>query len=261
MPSSQELLKAELRRLRQAVIVPIILLLVVFLVQWSKTWSGIPESHYVNLGILPRAQSGIVGIFMAPFIHDDWQHLLGNAGPLFVLCLIAFFFYPRIAAQNLAAMWLITGFSVWAFAFQDEARHIGASGLVFALAAFTAASGWFRNNRRAVALALIVAISYGSLLGQLFTPVEGVSWESHTFGALSGVLCAWLSRGLYDGIEDHTPIPILHPSERQYFLPREAFEQTKAERELAALHERLQQMEEQQQFYHSTFTGLPPRFF
>ncbi|QQS38218.1 MAG: rhomboid family intramembrane serine protease [Ignavibacteriales bacterium] len=45
-----------------------------------------------------------------------------------------------------------------------------------------------------MALALLVTILYGSLVWGLFPGSQGISWESHLFGAVSGVIAAFTLR-------------------------------------------------------------------
>ena len=45
---------------------------------------------------------------------------------------------------------------------------------------------------RSVAVGALVALVYGTTLLFGLVPRPGVSWQSHLFGALAGVLAAWL---------------------------------------------------------------------
>ena len=60
---------------------------------------------------------------------------------------------------------------------------------------------------------------------------EGISWESHFYGALMGIFIAWLFRHTRE-LEEPPKKPLSLPDpEREYFLPRDTFELTKEERE------------------------------
>jgi membrane associated rhomboid family serine protease len=104
-----------------------------------------------------------------------------------------FFIYPRIALQVFVAIYLITGFWVWIAA--REVYHIGASGLVYGLAAFLFFSGVFRRDARSTAVALAVVFLYsGMLQGLLPGSDASISWESHLLGAAAGVFCSFYYR-------------------------------------------------------------------
>ncbi len=51
-----------------------IILVISFFFPWIK-----------NLGIRPRTLTGLIGIFCAPFLHENMGHLIANSTSLFVL--------------------------------------------------------------------------------------------------------------------------------------------------------------------------------
>ncbi len=164
-----------------------LLLWLVRTVEWSTSTS------FSALGIFPRHASGMVGILTAPLVHGDFVHLLSNTFPMLLLLAAVFFIYPKIALQVFASIYLITGFWVWVAA--REAYHIGASGLVYGLAAFLFFSGIFRRDARSMAVALAIAFLYsGMLQGLLPGPDTSVSWESHLLGAAAGIFCSFYYR-------------------------------------------------------------------
>ena len=87
---------------------------------------------------------------------------------------------------------LITGLWVWAFA--RHSFHIGASGVVYSFAAFVFVSGFLRRNFRLIALSLLVVFQYGGMIWGVLPITEGVSWESHLLGGLTGVMLAYYYR-------------------------------------------------------------------
>ena len=164
-----------------------LLLWLVRTVEWGTSTS------FGSLGIFPRHASGMVGILTAPLVHGDFVHLLSNTFPMLLLVAAVFFIYPKIALQVFVAIYLITGFWVWIAA--REAYHIGASGLVYGLAAFLFFSGIFRRDARSMAVALAIAFLYsGMLQGLLPGSDTTVSWESHLLGAAAGVFCSFYYR-------------------------------------------------------------------
>ena len=72
--------------------------------------------------------------------------------------------------------------------------HLGASGLVFGYLTYLVARGLIARNLWWVLGGLVVLAFYGGLLwGMLPTP--RVSWLGHLFGAIGGVLAAWVLHG------------------------------------------------------------------
>lgn len=142
----------------------------------------------------PRHLDGLKGIIFSPFIHDpnNLQHLISNTLPIFVLLTVLLNAYPRVALSVLVFIHISSGILVWLFA-PENTYHIGISGIIYGIAAFLVASGLFRKDRTSVTIAILVALIYGgSIWG--FLPVEGVSWQSHFFGAVSGAFIAFVMR-------------------------------------------------------------------
>jgi membrane associated rhomboid family serine protease len=92
-------------------------------------------------------------------------------------------------------MWLTTGLLIWLTA-RSGTSHIGASGIIYAFAAFLFFSGVFRRDTAAIIVALLVALFYGSMVWGVFPTDPKVSWEGHLMGAVSGVFYAWTLRKL-----------------------------------------------------------------
>jgi membrane associated rhomboid family serine protease len=143
-------------------------------------------------GNWPHHIEGLKGIIFSPFIHGSFEHLISNSLPIIVLLTVLLNAYPKTAISVLVFIHLTSGILVWLFA-PDTGVHIGISGIIYGIAAFLASSGIFRKDRTAIAIAILVVLTYGSMiLG--FIPKQGVSWQSHLFGAVSGCLIAFIFR-------------------------------------------------------------------
>ena len=149
-------------------------------------------------GIRPRTPVGLAGLLTAPFLHGSLFHLLGNMTFLFPFTLLTLTFYRRIAIGVMAGITVGGGGLVWLFADIGEVNgiHIGASGLIFGLFGFLVLGGIFRRNLKLIIVALLLAPFYtGFVFGALpFFVNRNVSWESHLFGLLVGVIIAYLTR-------------------------------------------------------------------
>ncbi len=98
------------------------------------------------------------------------------------------YFYRRISYRIFFLLYFLSGLCTW-FAGR-EGWHIGASGVVYALAAFHLVSGIIRNDVRLLTLSVVVIFLYGGLIWGLFPVNPEISWEGHLWGAVSGVIMA-----------------------------------------------------------------------
>ncbi|HDZ58524.1 MAG TPA: rhomboid family intramembrane serine protease, partial [Ignavibacteriales bacterium] len=112
--------------------------------------------------------------------------------PLLILGWTIFFFYPKVSYRAFIMIYILTDFLVWLFA--RQVYHIGASGIVYGFVSFLFFSGIFRRDNKSVALALLVTFLYGGLVWGVLPGQEGISWESHLFGAIVGLITAFIFR-------------------------------------------------------------------
>lgn len=142
-------------------------------------------------GVEPRSLDGLWGILFAPVLHDDWNHLFANTVPLLVL---GFLVLLSGIARGLAAtgiIWLVGGFGTWLTG-ADNSNHIGASVIVFGWLAYLLVRGFFTRSFGQILIGVVVFFVYGGLLWGVLPSLPYVSWQGHLFGAVGGVLAAWL---------------------------------------------------------------------
>ncbi len=142
------------------------------------------------LGIWPRKLIGLIGVITAPFVHGDYTHIISNTVPLLVLAGTLFFFYERIAPKVFAACYFITNFLVWLMG-RGDSVHIGASGLIYAIAAFLIFYGFFSRNFKSLVISLVIIFFYAGMFYGILPDQPKVSWESHLFGAIVGGVTAY----------------------------------------------------------------------
>lgn len=153
-------------------------------------------AEFIQLGILPKQVEGLKGILLSPLIHAprDISHIINNSFPAAVLTGALFYFYRKIAFRVFVLSWIISGALVWLAASDEGHFHIGFSGVIYALAGFLFTSGTIRKYRPLQGIALFVVFIYGSMIWGIFPLKEGISWEGHLFGLLTGVFLAFLYR-------------------------------------------------------------------
>jgi len=175
-----------MKDLLKAVRAPLLFVVILFLIHSYSTYYGVRLSHY---GIYPRELKGLLGILTSPFIHGDWKHLFNNSVPLILLGSALFHFYKRLAPRVWIYSILYTGILVWLGG--RPSFHIGASGLVYALASFLFFSGFIRKHRPLMAISMVVVFIYGGMIWGIFPRDEHISWEGHLFGAFNGLFWAF----------------------------------------------------------------------
>jgi len=141
-----------------------------------------------QFGLVPRTAHGLLGILAMPFLHADLPHIMSNTVPLVVtLALLAG--SRANSGQIVLVIAILGGVALWLFG--REARHIGASGLVFGLIAFHVFAGIFEKRPLSILLSVVVGLLYAGTLFRGILPMQpGVSWDGHLFGAAAGTVVA-----------------------------------------------------------------------
>ena len=156
---------------------------------WTVFWVEVRFQVNLNdFGIYPRTISGLRGIFFSPFLHGSIEHLYNNTIPLAVLCGSLVYFYRKVSLKVILLGILLSGLLTWIIG--RPSYHIGASGLIYVLASFIFFKGIFTKHFRLVALSLLVVFLYGGLLWYIFPIKDGISWEGHLAGFLTGLFFA-----------------------------------------------------------------------
>lgn len=191
----------------ERLVIPLTLPAVLWLIHLISSLFDISLSQF---GVLPRNFSGIFGIITSPLIHGSFSHLISNTAPLVILGLSIFYFYPKSAYRSFIIVYAGTGLLVWLFG--REVYHIGASGIVYGYVSFLFFNGLFRKDNKSIALSLLVVFLYGGLVWGVLPGMPGISWESHFFGAVMGLIAAFIFRKTdpqkkYDWEDEEETVP------------------------------------------------------
>jgi membrane associated rhomboid family serine protease len=144
-----------------------------------------------RFGIRPRRLDAVGGILAAPLLHGGWAHLAANSLPFVVLGWLVMVRKLRDFVLVSLVVVVIGGLGVWLIGSANSV-HVGASGVIFGYLGYLIARGYFERSFAAIALAVLVAVVYGSVLWGVLPTQRGVSWEGHLFGFIGGVLAARL---------------------------------------------------------------------
>ena len=172
------------------------------------------DNHYLlnlnEFGLRPRSFEGLLGILTTPLLHGDLAHIVSNTFPLLILGTFLFYYYPEISKKIFFLSYFAGNTLTWVFA-RNETVHIGASGIIYALAGFLFFSGILRKNKTLFGITLLITFLYGTIVWGVL-PVEfqqaihyiptktNVSWEGHLFGLVSGVALAFIYRS--EGLQE-----------------------------------------------------------
>ena len=164
------------------VVLPLLFVLSIWTVYWFEI-----KFHYKwsEFGIYPRTYEGLRGIVFSPFLHGSIEHLYSNTIPAFLLMASLRYFYRENFWKVLGYGIILSGTLTWLIG--RESYHIGASGLIYVLVSFMFFKGLRSQYYRLVALSLVIIMLYGGMIWYVFPDIEeGISWEGHLAGFLTG---------------------------------------------------------------------------
>ncbi|MET3804196.1 membrane associated rhomboid family serine protease [Nakamurella sp. UYEF19] len=152
-----------------------------------------------DFGLVSRSLHGLIGVITAPLLHVSWAHLLSNLVPLLIFGFLIMLDSVRQFVAVTILVWLIAGLGVWVVGPANTVT-VGASGLVFGWLAYLVTRGVFTRNFGQIAIGLVLLVIWGGvfwtgIVKVAVADISGVvtiSWQGHLFGAIGGVLAAFL---------------------------------------------------------------------
>lgn len=150
-----------------------------------------------QFGIEPRQIEELPAIFVAPFLHFGWGHLISNSVPFIVLGVLIYLSGAGRWLFTTLVTAIVSGITVWLLA-PPNSLTLGASGIVFGFLTYLLVRGLFTKKLGQIAIAVVVMLVYGGVLWGVLPTQAGVSWQAHLGGAIGGVLAAWLMHAKRD---------------------------------------------------------------
>ncbi|MDJ0897776.1 MAG: rhomboid family intramembrane serine protease [Xenococcus sp. MO_188.B8] len=167
-----------------------------------------------QLGIKPRTILGLRGIFLAPFLHGSFGHLITNTIPFLTLGWLTMLQKTKHFYIVSFLTMIIGGLGIWLFG-APRSVHIGASILIYGYLGFLLLRGYFQKNMPSILLSLVVFFLYGGLLWGVLPSSINISWEGHLFGFIGGGFAAWAiskkQKKTTSYIDDSVAAPSLPP--------------------------------------------------
>lgn len=140
----------------------------------------------LNLGIRPRKLSGIIGIFVSPFLHAGFNHIFFNSVPLFILSNFLLISGLDLYLNVTLYILLLSGLLVWLVG--RPLIHVGASSIITGYWSFLVVDAYHVGGFQSVILAIISAYYFAGIFFGIFPTNKGVSWEGHLSGFVTGII-------------------------------------------------------------------------
>lgn len=162
----------------------------IFLVLWGCYLINLTLGNaLLYLGIRPRKALGLSGIFFAPFLHANFNHLFFNTIPLLVLANFILIQGVPLFLHVSALIILLSGLLIWCFA--PDGLYIGASGVITGYWGYLLAHAYYQSTATTLILAVVCAYYFMGIFYSIFPEKKHIAWQGHLFGLLSGLGIAY----------------------------------------------------------------------
>jgi membrane associated rhomboid family serine protease len=142
-----------------------------------------------QFGNFPREVSSLPGILIGPFLHGSLSHFFSNIIPFAIfLYLLLQHGVKRTVGITL---WVITVTGILVWLLGRDAYHVGASGVLYGYFGYLVLGGFFSRQMKLIFISLLVGFFYGGLIFGVLPARPYISWESHLFGFISGLIAAY----------------------------------------------------------------------
>ena len=143
------------------------------------------HQRLLYLGIIPRHLLGLSGIFFAPLLHANFNHLFYNTIPLIVLSNFILIQGVNYFLAVTAFITIVSGTLIWCFA--KSGIHVGASALITGYWGLLVGEIYSPGTITAFILGGLSLYYFAGIFFGIFPQQKGVSWEGHLFGLIAGL--------------------------------------------------------------------------
>lgn len=152
-------------------------------------------SYFINnkillLGIIPRCVRGLPGVFCAPLLHANFNHIFFNSIPLLVLSNFILIDGLKYYLVVTLIITVLSGFAIWCFA--KPGLHIGASALITGYWGLLVSNIYQNGTLTTIILGLLSLYYFAGIFLGIFPREKGVSWQGHLFGLLAGLATSYV---------------------------------------------------------------------
>lgn len=162
----------------------------IFMIIWGVFFINLLlGKRLLFLGIIPRNILGIPGIFCAPFLHADFNHLFFNTIPLLVMSNFILVDGINYFLAVTTYIMITSGILTWIFA--KPGIHVGASSVITGYWALLISNIYQQGTITAIILGFICIYYFIGIFYSLFPGKKGVSWEGHVFGLIAGIIVSY----------------------------------------------------------------------
>lgn len=153
----------------------------------------LPMADYFGIRPGQTDTISLLGILAAPFLHGNAQHLVGNTIGYVPLATLTILKAPGQFNKNFWIISILTGAAVWVIG-RPGSVHIGASGTIYGFFGFCLLSAVFRLDFPNLVCAVLTWVVFQDLMSGMSPTLagQGISWEGHLFGFLSGAIAGYL---------------------------------------------------------------------
>ena len=163
---------------------------VIVIVLWGVFLMTSIEKPLLMLGIIPRRIYGLPGIFFAPLLHANFNHLFFNMIPMVVLSNFLLINGLNYFLTVTLAITFLSGVLIWCFA--KPGLHIGASALITGYWGLLVSNIYQQATTMSIILGLISMYYFAGILYGVFPGEKGVSWQGHLFGLIAGLITGYM---------------------------------------------------------------------
>lgn len=159
-------------------------LCIIVAIPWGIYLLSVFNQNLLLLGVIPRRLFGIQGIFFAPLVHANFNHIFFNTIPLVVLSNFILIHGLGYYLDVTCTITILSGLGIWLFA--KDGLHIGASALITGYWGFLIINIYQDMSLTTIILGLLSLYYFAGIFFGIFPSKKGVSWEGHLFGLIAG---------------------------------------------------------------------------